>query len=88
MDTWEILAIQVLIGIVAGAAAGNFMRGRGYGLAGNLVIGLIGALVGRYVFGLIGLPPVPGAWWVSEIITAFLGAVLLLFGLGLVRRIT
>ncbi len=33
----------LLIGLLAGWIAGQFMKGRGFGLVGNLIVGVIGA---------------------------------------------
>ena len=63
----------IVIGIVAGWLAEQVM-GRNHGLLTNLIVGVIGALVGG--FNLITL------------LVAFLGACLLLFLLGLVKRRT
>jgi len=77
----------LVVGLIAGWAAGKVSRGHGFGLIGDLVVGLIGALVGGLVAGLfiqgsVGL--------IGSIIIAFLGAVILLALLRLVsgRRTT
>jgi len=35
----------ILIGLVAGWLAGQFMRGGGFGITGDIVVGVIGALI-------------------------------------------
>ena len=77
----------LVVGLIAGWAAGKVSRGHGFGLIGDLVVGLIGALVGGLIAGLfiqgsVGL--------IGSIIIAFLGAVILLALLRLVsgRRMT
>jgi len=77
------LAWYLLIGLIAGFLAGQFMRGRGFGLVGNIIIGIVGALLGGFLFDLldIGLGGTLGA-----IITATVGAIILLFLLGATRR--
>jgi uncharacterized membrane protein YeaQ/YmgE (transglycosylase-associated protein family) len=42
----------VVVGILAGFLAGQFMRGSGYGLIGDLVIGLVGAVIGGLLSGM------------------------------------
>lgn len=65
----------ILVGLIAGWAAGKVSRGHGFGLIGDLVVGLIGALIG----GLIGGAIVQGSvGFVGSVIVAFLGALLLL----------
>lgn len=78
------LVVWLLIGLVAGWAAGEVMRGRGFGLLGNIVVGIIGAFIGGFLFGLLGISA-EGSF-IGSVITAFLGAVVLLALVGAVRR--
>ncbi len=73
----------LLVGLIAGWLAGKVMRGAGYGLIGDLVVGVIGALLGAWLFGQLGIAigGVPGA-----IITAFVGALILVWVLRLMKR--
>ncbi len=72
------------VGSIAGWLAGLVMRGRSLGLVLNLVIGVIGAFLGGYLLGILGL----GATnVVGSIITAFAGAVVLLFIIGMLKKI-
>ncbi len=65
----------LLVGLIAGWAAGKVSRGHGFGLIGDLVVGLIGALIG----GLIAGAFIQGSvGFVGSIIVAFLGAMVLL----------
>ncbi len=73
----------LLIGLVAGWLAGQVMKGSGFGLIGNLIVGVIGAILGGWLLG--GLINIGGAL-ISSLITAFLGAVILLFIIGLVKK--
>ena len=74
----------IISGIVAGWLTGLVMRGRGYGLIGDLVIGLLGGVMGGWLFGLFGLAP---RIWVGEIIIAFIGGVVLVFIVRILRRV-
>jgi uncharacterized membrane protein YeaQ/YmgE (transglycosylase-associated protein family) len=65
----------IIIGIVAGWIAGQVMKGSGYGLLGDLIIGAIGGWIGGYVFGLLKIPT-SGIW--GALITAVIGAILLI----------
>lgn len=65
----------IIIGIAAGWIAGQVMKGSGYGLLGDLIIGAIGGLIGGYVFGLLKIPS--GGIW-GALITAVVGAILLI----------
>ncbi len=73
----------LLIGLAAGWLAGHLVKGRGFGLLENLVIGVIGALIGGYVFGSLG---VNTGGLLGQLITATVGALILLFLLKLIRR--
>lgn len=71
----------LLIGLIAGALAGRIMKGKGFGLVGNMVVGVIGAVIGGFVFNLVGLSTDGGL--LGSLITATVGALILLFALGL-----
>ena len=75
--------VLILIGIVAGWAAGKIMKGRGFGLIGDLIIGVVGSFLGAWLFGLLHLSI--GSGLVGLFITALAGALVLLFVLRLVR---
>ena len=73
---------MLVIGAVAGWLAGQVMKGAGFGLIGNIVVGVLGAIVAGYL--LPGVIPIPGI--VGQIISATIGAVILLFVAGLLNR--
>ena len=76
------LIYTIIIGLVAGFLAGNFMKGKGFGILGNIVIGILGAVIGSWAFGLV----ITGLGLIGDIITAFLGAVILIFVVGLFKK--
>ncbi len=79
------LLVILFVGGVAGWLAGLVMKGRGFGVLGNIVVGIVGALVGGFVLGAFGIAiggGLPGA-----ILNAFVGAVILLFLIGLLKRV-
>jgi len=73
----------LLIGLIAGWLAGQFMRGGGYGVVGDMIVGVIGALIGGWLFGMLGIG---AGGLLGAIITAFVGAVILIALLRLIRR--
>ncbi|MCL1490422.1 MAG: GlsB/YeaQ/YmgE family stress response membrane protein [Pseudanabaena sp. Salubria-1] len=73
----------ILIGLAAGWLAGQLMRGGGFGLVGDIVVGVIGALLGGFLFSTFGVST--GGGLLGSLIVATIGAVVLLFGLRLVK---
>jgi uncharacterized membrane protein YeaQ/YmgE (transglycosylase-associated protein family) len=81
----EAILILLLIGAVAGFLAGVIVKGFGFGVAGNIVVGIIGALIAGAVLPRLGL--FPGTDVIGQIISATLGAVILLVLVGVIRRV-
>lgn len=77
------LFIFLVIGALAGWIAGNLMRGGGFGLLGNVAVGVVGAVLGGFVFDFVG---VSAGGFVGSLITAVVGAAILLFAIGLIKR--
>jgi uncharacterized membrane protein YeaQ/YmgE (transglycosylase-associated protein family) len=82
--TIESLIVLLLVGLVAGWLAGQFVRGGGFGLVGDIIVGIIGALIGGWLLPRLGLSL--GGGILGSIITATIGAVILLAILRLVKR--
>jgi len=80
----EALLIFLVIGAIAGWLAGIIMRGGGFGLIGNIIVGVLGAFIGGYLLPRLGISV--GGGWIDQIVTALIGAVILLFIVGLIRR--
>ena len=66
----------LIIGIVAGWFAGQFMQGSGFGLIGDLAVGVAGSFIGGFLFSFVG---VNSEGMIGRIITATIGAIALLF---------
>ncbi len=73
----------IVVGVVAGFLAGRFMKGSGFGLFVNLLVGVAGAILGGWFFGTLGISF--GTGMIGTLITAFLGAVVLLFFIKLIK---
>jgi uncharacterized membrane protein YeaQ/YmgE (transglycosylase-associated protein family) len=81
------LLTWVVVGAIAGWLAGQFMKGSGFGLIGNIVIGVIGALVGGWLAGtLLKVPDPISGFNLPTLIIAFVGAIVVLYIIRLVRR--
>jgi uncharacterized membrane protein YeaQ/YmgE (transglycosylase-associated protein family) len=66
----------LIVGLIAGWLAGQFMRGGGFGLVGDIAVGIIGAFLGGLLFGV--LMPGSSVGFVGSIAVAFVGAILLI----------
>ena len=77
------LLIFLLIGALAGWLAGLVMKGRGLGVLGNIIVGVIGAVLGGWLLPMLG---VSFGGNIGLFITAFIGAVVLLAIVGLIKR--
>ena len=65
----------VVVGLIAGWAAGKIMRGSGYGVVMDIVIGIIGTVVGGWVMRTLGFAGQGGMLY--TILVAIGGAVVL-----------
>jgi len=74
----------ILIGIVAGFLAGLIMKGRGFGLIINLLVGIAGGVIGGWIFGFLNISCCKGL--VGNLISATIGAIVLLFILSLFKK--
>ncbi|MGA7055275.1 MAG: GlsB/YeaQ/YmgE family stress response membrane protein [Mycobacterium sp.] len=73
----------IIIGALAGFIASRIMKTR-EGLLLDIVLGVVGALVGGFLLSFF-VNTAAGGWWFT-LFAAILGAVILLWGLRLVRR--
>ena len=73
----------IIVGLVAGVLASLLVGG--YGLIADIVIGIVGAFVGGWLFAQLGVTT-PFGGLAGTIFTAFIGAVVLLLILRVVRR--
>ena len=72
----------ILVGLIAGWAAGKIMKGSGYGVPTDLALGIVGAIVGGFLVRLLSFEQMGGL--ISSIITATIGAIVLIL---IARRI-
>ena len=76
------LIVWIVVGLIAGWAAGKIMKGSGYGVLGDIVLGILGGIIGGWILGALGL--YSGGGLIPSILTAIVGAVVLV---ALVRMI-
>ncbi|MCA9972117.1 MAG: GlsB/YeaQ/YmgE family stress response membrane protein [Anaerolineales bacterium] len=80
------IILWIILGAVAGWIASMLMkRDAQMGALANIVVGIIGALLGGFLFNLVGLPGDTG-FNIWTLFVAIIGAVVLLFLIGVFRR--
>lgn len=80
----EALLILLLIGAIAGYLAGVIVKGYGFGVVGNIIVGVVGAVLAGWLLPRLGL--FPGGDAIGQIVSATIGAVVLLVLISVVRR--
>lgn len=80
------IVVWIIVGAVAGWLAGQVMGSR-LGLIGNILVGIIGSFVGGFVLTLIpGVQSVESGLSIGHVLTAMVGAIILIAVIRLVRR--
>ncbi len=88
--TWQLIVVWLIVGALAGSLAGMAVKRsrEGFGRAANIGIGLVGALVGGFFFKIfnidLGLRNIVVSF--EDLVAAFLGSLLFLFVLWIVRK--
>lgn len=78
--------IWIIVGALAGWIASMIMKTDAQmGALANIVVGIIGAFLGGWVISLFGAAPAAGELNIPSILTAILGACILLAILKMVR---
>jgi uncharacterized membrane protein YeaQ/YmgE (transglycosylase-associated protein family) len=70
--------IWIIVGAIAGFVASKVLTGKGMGLLWDIVAGILGAFLGGWLAGLVGISVSPGTFTVGGLLSAFVGAVILL----------
>jgi len=65
----------IIIGMIAGWAAGKIMTGSGYGPLMNMLLGVVGGIVGGWILHALGFYTHGG--FVPSVLVAIFGAVIL-----------
>jgi uncharacterized membrane protein YeaQ/YmgE (transglycosylase-associated protein family) len=79
------LITLIVVGLVAGLLASFAVGGVGYGILGDIVIGIVGAFLGSWLFRALEVR-VPFGGVGGTIFVAFIGAVVLLLALRVLRQ--
>ena len=73
----------ILIGITAGWLASQIMKTGNPSILTDLIVGVIGAVLGGLLFGLLGIST---SGLIGSLVTATVGAIVLIAGLRAIRR--
>lgn len=72
------IVVWIIVGAIAGFVASKVLTGKGMGLLWDIVAGILGAFLGGWLAGLVGISVSPGTFTVGGLLSAFVGAVILL----------
>ena len=74
----------IILGAIAGYLAGFLVKGdEGLGVIGHIVLGIVGALVGGFLASvLFNSKPIDGAFDISSIVVATIGAIITVLVVG------
>ena len=76
----------IVVGLIAGFLAGQVVKGGGFGLLGDIIVGVVGGLIGGWIsVNLLHFGSMTGIN-LESILIAFVGAVILLIVIRLIRR--
>jgi uncharacterized membrane protein YeaQ/YmgE (transglycosylase-associated protein family) len=76
----------IVVGLIAGFLAGQVVKGGGFGLIGDIIVGVVGGLLGGWLAStFLHMGGVTGIN-LGSIVIAFIGAVILLVLIRLIRR--
>jgi uncharacterized membrane protein YeaQ/YmgE (transglycosylase-associated protein family) len=73
----------IIVGLIAGWAAGKIMSGGGYGTIMDIVLGIVGAVVGGWLLGALGIH---AGGLLGTIIVAIIGAMFLIWVSRMLKR--
>ena len=76
----------IVVGAIAGWLAGQVVQGTGFGLLGDIIVGVVGGLVGGFLASqLFNMPDAVNGFNLGSIVVAFLGAVVVIVVVRLLR---
>ena len=81
----ETILLWLVVGLIAGWLASAVVGG-GYGVIGDIVVGVVGAFLGGFIFRSLHIAS-PFRGLPGTIFVAFIGAIVLLLVLRLIRRV-
>ena len=79
------IILWLLLGALAGWISSKIMGDANRGLVFNIIVGIIGGFLGGWLLGMLGFD-VEGGGMIFSFLTCLLGAVILLWIVGLVTK--
>jgi uncharacterized membrane protein YeaQ/YmgE (transglycosylase-associated protein family) len=73
----------IVVGLIAGWAAGKIMKGGGYGAVADIILGIVGAVIGGWLMGILGIQ---AGGLIGTIVVAIIGAVFLIWLTRLIKK--
>lgn len=80
----SLLIYLIIVGLIAGWAAGKIMKGGGYGPVMDIILGIVGAVVGGWIFNALGI--YPGGGIIASIVVAIIGAIIVIGISRMIKR--
>lgn len=80
------IIIWLVLGAVAGWLAGMIMKTGSGNVVTNIIVGIVGAFLGGWLASTLGISSATGGLSIASIVTAVIGACVLLFVLGLIQK--
>jgi uncharacterized membrane protein YeaQ/YmgE (transglycosylase-associated protein family) len=75
---------MILIGLIAGSLARQFMKGKDFGATVDIITGIVGSLIGGLIFEKAGI--LSGSSLVGSLLVATTGAIIFLYGVRLIKK--
>ena len=76
----------IVVGAIAGWLAGLVVQGTGFGLLGDIIVGVVGGLLGGFLASrFFNMPDAVNGFNLTSIVVAFLGAVIVVVVIRLLR---
>ena len=76
----------IVVGAIAGWLAGLVVQGTGFGLLGDIIVGVVGGLLGGFLASqFFNMPDAVNGFNLTSIVVAFLGAVIVIVVIRLLR---
>ena len=80
------LLAWIVVGAIAGWLAGLLVKGQGFGCLGDIIVGVVGGLLGGFLASrFFNMPDAVNGFNLTSIVVAFLGAVIVVVVIRLLR---